>query len=165
MTEQAFREIYAEYRDSLFRFAYRLTGSQATAEDLVHDCFVGLFRNGFDPKLGTIRTYLYAAVRNLTRKYYRSSGREYDLVETDHASTPDSALDSMVAHETAELVRFAIESLPPLQREAIVLFEYEELSLEEVCAVVDADLAAVKSRLYRARESLRKVLAPLREVR
>ncbi len=163
MTEQVFREIYAAHRDPLFRFAYRLTGSQSTAEDLVHDCFVGLFRNGFDPKLGTIRTYLYSAVRNLTRKHYRDSGREYDLGETDHVSVLESALDSMVAHETAELVRFAIESLPPLQREALVLFEYEELSLEEVCAVVCADLAAVKSRLYRARERLRKVLAPLRE--
>ena len=157
MTEQSFREIYAAYRDPLFRFAYRLTGSQSTAEDLVHDCFVGLFRNGFDPQLGSIRTYLYSAVRNLTRKHYRDSGREYDVLETD----PASVLESMLAHETAEVVRSAIESLPPLQREAIVLFEYEELSLEEVCAVVGADLAAVKSRLYRARERLRKVLAPV----
>ena len=59
-------------------------------------------------------------------------------------------------------VAAAVHSLPPLQREAVLLFEYEGLTLEEIAKVVEADVGAVKSRLHRARERLRRVLTPLR---
>jgi RNA polymerase sigma-70 factor (ECF subfamily) len=161
MTDEAFRSLYGQYRLPLFRFAYRLTGSAPVAEDIVHDCFVGLFRNGFRAERGSQRTYLYAAVRNLSRKHHRDNGREEGT--DDHGEVTDQANDplhTMVAKQTAETVRIAVESLPLLQREVLVLFEYEELPLDEIAKIVDADLAAVKSRLHRARERLRKVLIP-----
>ena len=68
---------------------------------------------------------------------------------------------SLISRETAAAVRQAVGALPLLQREALVLFEYEELTLDEISKIVAADLAAVKSRLYRAREALRKSLAPV----
>src|ERR1700677_227039 len=74
--ETAFQTLYQRFRDPLFRFAYRLTSSAEQAEDLVHDCFVGLFRGGFDARRSSLRTYLYAAVRNLSRKHFRDTGRE-----------------------------------------------------------------------------------------
>jgi RNA polymerase sigma-70 factor (ECF subfamily) len=52
--------------------------------------------------------------------------------------------------------------LPPLQREALVLVVYEEMTLEEVARAVDAEVGTVKARLHRARENLRRMLAPLR---
>jgi DNA-directed RNA polymerase specialized sigma24 family protein len=55
--------------------------------------------------------------------------------------------------------------LPPLQREAVVLAEYEEMSLEEIAQATQAELAAVKSRLHRARQNLRSMLTPLLESR
>ncbi|HYP07711.1 MAG TPA: sigma-70 family RNA polymerase sigma factor, partial [Bryobacteraceae bacterium] len=67
-----------------------------------------------------------------------------------------------LAGEVAELVGRAIQALPPLQREALVLFQYEEMSLEEVARTVGAEVAAVKSRLHRAREKLRSMLTPLK---
>jgi RNA polymerase sigma-70 factor (ECF subfamily) len=68
----------------------------------------------------------------------------------------------MIAAEVSEAVQAALDLLPPLQREAIVLFEFEELSLEETAAVVGADIGTVKSRLHRARERLRRSLAGYR---
>ena len=58
-------------------------------------------------------------------------------------------------NELAGEVEQAIASLPLLQREALVLFEYEDLSLAEIAAIVGADSNAVKARLFRAREKLR----------
>lgn len=146
----------------MFRFAFRLTGSAPVAEDMVHDCFVGLFRGGFNAGLGSQRTYLYAAIRNLSRKYHRDNGRE-DLTDelseiVDQARDP---LVAMVSKQTSEAVRLAVEALPLLQREVLVLFEYEELSLGEISRIVDAEVDAVKSRLHRARERLRKALMPV----
>jgi RNA polymerase sigma-70 factor (ECF subfamily) len=57
-------------------------------------------------------------------------------------------------------VRVAVSELPPLQREAIVLFEYEGLSLAEVASVCETDVGTVKARLHRARGRLRRTLAP-----
>ena len=66
----------------------------------------------------------------------------------------------MIEAEAAEAVRSAVEALPPLQREAVVLFEYQEMSLADVAAVCEVDVGTVKSRLHRARERLRRTLAP-----
>jgi RNA polymerase sigma-70 factor (ECF subfamily) len=57
-------------------------------------------------------------------------------------------------------VRRAVAALPPLQRESIILFEYEGMSLAEVAAVCDSDVGTIKARLHRARERLRRGLAP-----
>jgi RNA polymerase sigma-70 factor (ECF subfamily) len=160
MTEETLRSIYMEFREPLFRFGYRMTGSQTIAQDMVQDCFLGLFRDGFDSMRGNMRTYLYGAMRNLARRHHRDAGREYEPTEP----TGQTPLEVLISGETAEAVRSAVEALPLLQREALVLFEYEELSLEEISVVVDADLAAVKSRLYRARERLRRALGPVREI-
>jgi RNA polymerase sigma-70 factor (ECF subfamily) len=161
MTEADFRSLYKQYRDPLFRFGYRLTGSVETAEDLVHDCFTGLYRGAYDARQASVKTYLYAAMRNLCRKHYRDAGREE--LRDENADPPVSAgvVEALISRDTAAAVRLAVAALPLLQREALVLFEYEELSLDEISKVVAADVGAVKSRLHRAREALRKALAPL----
>jgi RNA polymerase sigma-70 factor (ECF subfamily) len=124
----------------------------------VHDCFVGLFRGGFDARRGTLRTYLYAAIRNLSRKHSRDTGREDLTDEFEISSDDDDSLDVLLAREVAEELKNAVAALPLLQREVLVLAEYEELSLEEIAKIVDADVGAVKSRLHRARMGLRKLL-------
>jgi RNA polymerase sigma-70 factor (ECF subfamily) len=159
MNEAAFRSLYEQHRDALFRFGVRLTGSAETAEDLVHDSFLGLYRGSWDESRGAAKTYLYGAVRNLAFKRYRDLGREEADCDVDAPVDP-VALGSLISKETAEAVRRAVMALPARQREVLVLFEYDDLPLNEIAQIVEADLSAVKSRLYRARESLRKWLAP-----
>jgi hypothetical protein len=98
----------------------------------VHNCFVGLFRGGFDARRGTLRTYLYAAIRNLSRKHSRDTGREDLTDEFEISSDDDDSLDVLLAREVAEELKNAVAALPLLQREVLVLAEYEELSLEEI---------------------------------
>ena len=64
--------------------------------------------------------------------------------------------------EVGDIVGRAVRALRPLQREVVILAEYEDLTLAEVARAVDADVGTVKSRLHRARENLRRTLAPLR---
>jgi RNA polymerase sigma-70 factor (ECF subfamily) len=61
-----------------------------------------------------------------------------------------------------DVVGRAVQALVPFQREVVILVEYEGLTLAEVALAVDADVGTVKSRLHRARENLRRTLAPLR---
>ena len=76
---------------------------------------------------------------------------------TDRNGVP---LRRLLDEELAARVRDAVFGLPELQREALILYEYEGLSLNEIAAVVEADVGAIKARLYRARESLKRVLRP-----
>ena len=163
--EAAFLALYERYRERIYRFAYRLLGSAALAEDVTHDCFLGLLKRpaAFDPARASLRTYLYAAARNLAFKQFRRPRVEVALDELgaeQRATEGQQPLRQLLAAELSEAVRRAVVCLPPLQREALVLFEYEELSLAEIALVVGADVGAVKARLARARENLRRQLAP-----
>ena len=163
--EAAFLTLYERHRDAVFRFAYRLLGSNELAEDVAHDCFLSLLKRpqSFDPARASLRTYLLAAARNLAMKHFR--GRYGEDALDDLATEPPvperrGPLHRLLDEELAEVVRLAIEGLPPLQREALVLFEYEELALSEIAVVTGADVGTVKARLHRARRSLKRQLAP-----
>jgi RNA polymerase sigma-70 factor (ECF subfamily) len=164
--QAAFLELYERYREPIFRFAYRLLGSIDIAEDVTHDCFLSLIRRpeGFRPERAALRTYLFAIARNLAFKHFRNTGRETTLdevtEEAQQASPRHAPLRRLLDEELAAHVRDAVFSLPALQREALILFEYEGLSLNEIAGVVEADVNAVKARLYRARESMRRALRP-----
>ncbi len=166
--QAAFLELYDRYRQPIFRFAYRLLGSVESAEDVTHDCFLSLIRKpeNYRPERASLKTYLYAAARNLALKHFRDQGRETGLdevVEEPRESPRRAPLRKLLDEELATHVREAVFSLPPLQREALILFEYEGLSLSEVAEVAGTDVGAVKARLYRAREGLRRILRPYLE--
>jgi RNA polymerase sigma-70 factor, ECF subfamily len=161
----AFQILYERYRDPIFRFTYRLLGSIEAAEDITHDCFLSLIREPgrFDAAKASLRTYIYAAARNLAVKRFHNVGRETAIdglgVEPAVAES-HGPMRHVLDNELAGKVEQAISSLPPLQREALVLFEYEDLSLAEIALVVGADAGTVKQRLFRAREKLRSRLDP-----
>ena len=161
--QAAFLELYDRYRQPIFRFAYRLVGSVEIAEDVTHDCFLSLIRKpeNFRPERASLKTYLFAAARNLALKHFRDTGREAgldEIAEEPKDSSRRGPLRRLLDEELATKVRDAILSLPPLQREALVLFEYEDLSLAEIGAIVGADSNTVKARLFRARDKLRASL-------
>jgi RNA polymerase sigma-70 factor, ECF subfamily len=166
--QAAFLELYNRYRDPIFRFAYRLLGSVEIAEDVTHDCFLSLIRKpeNFRPERASLKTYLYAAARNLALKHFRDQGREtgLDEVKEEPKESPRRGpLRRLLDEELAAHVKEAVFSLPALQREALILFEYEGLSLNEVAAIAGTDSGAIKARLYRAREGLRRILRPYLE--
>jgi RNA polymerase sigma-70 factor (ECF subfamily) len=169
--EEAFLSIYTRHRVAMYRFACRLLGDSSAAEDVTHDCFLSLFKHPerFDPARGaSLRTYLFAAVRHLSLKQFRRAAQETLIDEAaDEQSAPDAEqpLSRVLEAELSAAVRAAVESLPALQREVLILFEFEDLSVQEIAVVVGAEANTVKSRLARARAGLRRTLAPRLERR
>lgn len=154
----AFLRFFDDHHLPLFRFAWRLTGSVADAEDIVQECFLALLRPdcGFDPARTSIRTYLFGVVRNQTLKRLRRREQGAAPEPVDHR-TPEM---EMLRGEVAEAVAVAIAELPETQREVLLLAHYEQLPLAEIAEIVQLEVTAVKSRLQRARSNLREVLAP-----
>jgi RNA polymerase sigma-70 factor (ECF subfamily) len=165
--EAAFLLLYERHRTPVFRFACRMLGSAPQAEDVTQECFLSILRRpeAFQAERASLRTYLCAIARHLALKQLRKRGQE-TLVDDppDEASRgvvgERDALSTVIEAEAAEAVRHAVEALPPLQREAVVLFEYQEMSLVDIATVCDVDVGTVKSRLHRARERLRRTLTP-----
>jgi RNA polymerase sigma-70 factor (ECF subfamily) len=159
--ETAFMMLFERHREVIFRVAYRLTNSDAAAEDITQECFLSLLNAAgrFDPAKGSLRTWLYGAVRNQARRYHGLRDGETDLDDTeiDEAAEQGQAL---LQQERSQLIRQAISALPLQQREALILFQYEELPLEEIATILSIDIGAVKSRLHRARARLRRILTP-----
>jgi len=163
--ETAFLELYRRHRDGAFRFACRMLGSRELAEDVTHDCFLGLIRNPgrFDPRRAPLRAYLYGAVRNLALKRLRRLGNEQAVADpgaTESTSPAGEPLHDLLAQELSAKVRAAIAGMPAAQREVILLFEYEGQRLADIAAIIGADVGTVKWRLHQARGHLRKELAP-----
>lgn len=152
--------VFDQHKDAVYRFAWRMTGSPEAAADIAQDVFVTLLRHPvrFDPSRGSMRSFLLAIARNLARKRWREESR-WDSLDNDG---PMTAPVDVGRGEIADIVGRAVRALPPLQREALILAEYEEMPLRDIALAVDADVGTVKSRLHRARENLRRVLAPLR---
>jgi RNA polymerase sigma-70 factor (ECF subfamily) len=161
MTDLEFSHAFHQHKDVLYRFAYRMTGSGPAAEDVVQDCFVVLWRRpeAYRAERGALRSFLLGIARNLMLKRVRSEW-PYDPFEDE--SSVCQPVD-MAGLERAEIIARAVQALPQLQREVIILAEYEDLTLQEIASSAGAELAAVKSRLHRARENLRRILAPLFE--
>ena len=161
MTDAEFQAAFDQHKDAVYRFVWRMCGSASAAEDLTQDVFVGLLRqpDRFDPARGTLRAFLLGIARNLTLKHWRAEHRFEPL--DDEEAVPAQSVD-LERVDIGDAVGRAVRALRPLQREVVILAEYEGLTLAEIARAVDADVGTVKSRLHRARENLRRMLSPLR---
>jgi RNA polymerase sigma-70 factor (ECF subfamily) len=163
VTDAELQRAFDEHKDAVYRFAWRMTSSATAAEDIAQEVFLLLLRqpHRYDPIRGTLRAFLLGVARNLALKRWRDEDRWEEV--GDDAFVPQPV--NRDSGDIGQAVGNAVRSLPPLQREVLILAEYEEMSLEEIARAVDAEVGTVKSRLHRARENLRRLLAPLNKER
>lgn len=156
--ETAFLLLYERHKAPVFRFALRVIGCVDMAEDVTHDCFLALLasENSFDERRGALRSYLFGIARNCALARARTADRELDIDRVDEPMDErKDPLRLVLEREVADAVACAVAALPLLQREVLVLFEFEECSLRDIAGIVGAEIGVVKSRLHRARENLR----------
>jgi RNA polymerase sigma-70 factor (ECF subfamily) len=137
-------------------FARRLCRSDAEGDDVFHDAVLRALDNIADLRDdAAFRPWFYRVVVTTHRNRYRRSFWRR-LVPMSDASEPsvDPAAEALAG---AQRVRAALAGLPAPQREALVMFELEGMSVAEIAEVQDAGLSAVKSRLTRARSRLRSI--------
>lgn len=139
-----------------------MVGQAELAEDITQECFLVIIREPqrYDAHRGDIKTYLFSIARNLAFKRYRDDHGALQADEDRAGSIADRTMDQELSVVVAQMV----SQLPDLQREALILFEFEGFQLNEISQIVNADVGVVKSRLHRARERLKRVLGPYRKV-
>jgi len=174
--ESAFVEIMRRYHNRLFSLAHNLLRNAADAEEIVQDAFIrahrGLARFRGDSSLAT---WLYRIALNLSRNryWYFFRRRRQDSLSLDHALSDDSAAtfsdliasgDDDPARDTTtgeftELISLCMEKLDASHREILVMRNVLDLPYEEIARSLGINVGTVKSRIARARESLRRLLA------
>jgi RNA polymerase sigma factor (sigma-70 family) len=126
MIESEFRAAFEEHKNTVYGFAWRMTNSSDVAEDITQDAFLSLLRQPgkFDATRGQMRSFLLGIARNLVLKHFRrEQNRWCALDEEQFAAQPVD----IASREIAEIIGGAVQALPPLQREVLVLAELEHL--------------------------------------
>ena len=172
----AFEALYDRRQGGVYRFALRMSGSAEIAEDVTHDVFIALMRDGhqFDPARGSVASYLFGIARHCALKRLR---RERSFVSMsddveDGVGAPKGLDERLVADadpfadltrsETIDLVRQAILALPEHYREVVALCSLGEMSYEQAASVIGCPVGTVRSRLNRAREILVRKLSAVK---
>lgn len=146
----AFDALYRAYAAGLRGFLRQLLGDLHAAEDVTQETFAAIWQrpNGFDPELGTLRSYLFGAGRKRAADWWRKQAHE-------SAPTNEYALETRT--ETQSLIGDAFARLPADQRSLLWLREVEGHSYEEIAGTLEIPVGTVGSRLSAAREALRKI--------
>jgi RNA polymerase sigma-70 factor (ECF subfamily) len=162
---EAFGLIYDRHAPALLRFLGRRVGA-GIAEELVGELFRIAFerRKTFDVSRASALPWLYGIGSNVLLKHRRTEARR--LRASARMATPGGAADRRASAAALDArlllprVADAIESLPDSEREALLLFAWEELPYESVAEALELPIGTVRSRLNRARARLRELLEP-----
>ncbi|NWF69737.1 MAG: sigma-70 family RNA polymerase sigma factor [Chloroflexi bacterium] len=167
---EAFEQLHAALEGPLRRFVQRLIGDTLAVDDVVQMTFIALYRNleRIDP-VETLRPYVFRIARNRCYDELRRQGR-FDTLSMDdepvEVRVSFTAGQQVEAEDTAHWlllhleVQEAMNRLPELQRETLILYAEEELSYSEIALVMETNIGTVKSRLFQARKMLRRLLRP-----
>jgi RNA polymerase sigma-70 factor (ECF subfamily) len=182
--EPALGELYDRHANAVFRLAFRLVGDRQLAEEVLQETYLALWNRAelFDPAAGSLTAWLLTIARNRSVDRLRAAGRrpapvpmsaavredERDdgtewtlaagtlLAAAQQAADPQEALDQAWLKDT---VRQALNGVPDVERRAIELAYYEELTQTEIAERLGWPLGTVKTRTRRALSRLRAILA------
>jgi RNA polymerase sigma-70 factor (ECF subfamily) len=170
----AFRVLVERHSRSIFRLAYRMTGSEQDAEDMVQETFLRAYKqlHHFDGRAG-FGTWLYRIAANCSLDFIRARKKRQEnhtpFDPTDEAApdivTQQPAHDpspERLAHssEMARILGPAMDELSEMERSAFVLRHYEGLGMEEIGRALGVQPNAAKHSVFRAVQKLRRALEP-----
>jgi len=166
--DDGFLRVLHEHHDDLARFARSLTRNTEDAKDLVADTILKAYESWDSVREeGAMKTYLFRIAHRIHMRQVKrrrlflpfskqetlphDASLEHASIATHHYASPEHITD-------ATLVREALQRLPPLQKEFLVLVDILGWSIDEVVAVHGGTIAAAKSTLHRSRQHLRKLM-------
>jgi len=168
---EAFRALVERHSRSVFRLAYRMTGNEQDAEDVVQESFLRAYKQlGRFESRANFGTWLYRIVANCSVDLMRAKQARHDqtrgdsLEEAGDLPAGDLPGPERLARsaEIDRCVRSALMGLSPLERAAFTLRHYEGRSIDEIGKTLGLGMSAAKHSVFRAVKKLRVALEPLR---
>jgi RNA polymerase sigma-70 factor, ECF subfamily len=174
--QNAFRVLVERHSRSIFRLAFRMTGNEEDAEDVVQETFLRVHRQlgQFDSR-AAFSTWLYriganCALDSIRARRSRNEQQEprYDdgaLHWLDRVAAPDPSPERLTqSRQIAVMLEPALQRLSDVERTAFVLRHYEGCDIQEIATTLGVGTSAAKHSVFRAVQKLRRALQPAREV-
>lgn len=154
--------IYDRYSSLVYGLALRILRSAEEAEDLTQEVFLTLCRNIYDPKRGSLSSFLITLTRSRSIDKLRSRNtrsrflqRWQGMIKSEVMTNP---LEQASIHERSQLIRDALAQLSENERQVLEIAYYEGLSQSEIARRLDAPLGTVKTRSRQGLLKLKKIL-------
>jgi RNA polymerase sigma-70 factor (ECF subfamily) len=175
----SFDVLVERYKDRLFNYLLRLVGNRDEAEEIAQEALVKAYIHAGKYKtIAKFSTWLYTIATNLVRNRMRSRSRAPQMFSLWSSRGSDSdeekpvdivdpgrnPEDKINDAELSEIINKAIQQIPEKYRTSFVLREINQLSYEEIAAVTGLKLGTVRSRINRARNCFRQIVAPLLDI-
>jgi len=168
---EAYRTLVIQHSPALFRVAFRITGNEADADEVVQEAFLRGYQKlpsfQFQAGFGTwiYRIAVHCAFDARQRRGPDEKATNSEDAERLQERVPDNGAGPerlLLSQEMGEQQQFAMHALTPLERTAFLLRHVEDQSTSEIAAALDMAPNAVKQAIFRAVQKLRRRLAPLR---
>ncbi len=168
-SEQAFAELIERYQHRVYNTTFRMLGNHEDALDMAQESFIRVYKNlGKFKGDSTFSTWLFAITANICRDELRKRERKFEVHSYSDDKNKKKTLENVkevnnpekisITKELSTFIQEKIEKLPPEQKTVFVLREFEGLSYREIVDVLHISMGTVKSRLSRARRTLREDL-------
>ncbi len=163
----AFDELYRRYASPAYGLAYRLTGQQLLAQDVVHDAFMALWRapEAYDPARGAFRTFFLALVHHRAvdtvrreERLRKRQERASNLEPTHGEDVAEDVVDEAFMGVRRRQVRAALKALPPEQHKVLQMAYFEGMTQVQIAEDLQIPIGTVKTRTLAAMKKLRRAL-------
>ncbi|OUM91151.1 MAG: RNA polymerase subunit sigma-24 [Bacillus thermozeamaize] len=156
----AFEAFVYRYHAPLFGFLQRMLLDAELAEDLVQETFIRIIRHVQKGQLPVrVRPWIYRVALNLCRDYWRSAGYRLESMGLEQIpeqkDTNASVIELCERQEERQAIIRALDQLPDIQKQIVILRFYQDLKLQEISETLDIPLGTVKTYLYRALKALK----------
>jgi RNA polymerase sigma-70 factor (ECF subfamily) len=159
---RAFEVVFDRHADAAFSLAYRMCGRRATAQDVVQEAFLSLWRSGarYDRTRASVRTWTLGIVHNraidaLRRGVVHERGRVSDEGIEERLEAPERTDEEVGRRDEARELRVALEGLPSEQSHVIELAYYGGFSHSEIATMLDTPIGTVKGRMRLGLQKMR----------
>lgn len=161
---KAFRVIYDRTKNMVYSIAQRLVRNGQDIEDVMHDVYLRVYeqRNKYSPKRSKFTTWAYRVALNHAINMTRS--KKWLPIDIDmdkffpHKVEDNDILERIITDERSLKVNMALKNIPVKYRVCLVMKEIEDLSYQEIADILGINIGTVRSRIYRAKEALKKLL-------
>ena len=162
---ESFNRLVEKYQREVYNLALRMLGQASAADDATQEAFISAFRRIGQLRSDNFRAWLLRITANACRDQLRSLRRHPTtpldelVLDTEVDRSAQSPEDYAINQELGAEIANALLTIPNKQRLAVVLYDIEGLSYEEIAQVMNCSLGTVRSRISRGRERLRHCLA------
>lgn len=156
---ESFQVLYRHYAKSVLRFCIRMLSDHTAAQDALQETFIRVFEHRFECRGENFNAWVYTIARRVCYNAIRSKKSFDEFNEEFHYQQKHQFNDIGVQ----QIIQKALDQMPFVLKEALVLREYEGYSYQEIAEIIGSDLSLAKVRVHRARLLLRKILAPIME--